>query len=99
MIDQNREACSALIIGNTSSTVLKRMIALAKKDSIACWQKELPMARDAELEMMYTHLSNGLMHVVVEDYERYSKEEIIRFVSRVVKNSLSLFKKPAEAFA
>ena len=39
------------------------------------------------------------MHVVVEDYERYSKEEIIRFVSRVVKNSLSLFKKPAEAFA
>ena len=57
------------------------------------------MARDAELEMMYTHLSNGLMHVVVEDYNRYSKEDIIRFVSRVVKNSLSLFKKPAEAFA
>ena len=99
MIDQNREACSALIIGNTSSTVLKRMIALAKKDSIAYWQKELPMARDAELEMMYTLLSNGLMHVVVEDYERYSKEEIICFVSRVVKNSLSLLKKPAEAFA
>ena len=99
MIDQNREACSALIIGNTSSTVLKRMISLAKKDSIAYWQKELPMARDAELEMLYTHLSNGLMHVVVADYERYSKEEIIRFVSRVVKNSLSLLKKPAEAFA
>ena len=57
------------------------------------------MARDAELEMMYTHLSNGLMHVVVEDYNLYSKEEIIRFVSRVVKNSLSLFKKPTEAFA
>ena len=57
------------------------------------------MARDAELEMMYTHLSNGLMHVVVEGYDQYSKEEIIRFVSRVVKNSLSLFKKPAEAFA
>ena len=99
MIDRNGEACSALILGNTSSTVLKRMIALAKKDSIAYWRRELPMARDAELEMMYTRLSNGLMHVVVEDYNRYSKEDIIRFVSRVVKNSLSLFKKPAEAFA
>ena len=99
MIDQNREACSALIIGNTSSTVLKRMISLAKKDSIAYWQKELPLARDAELEMMYTHLSNGLMHVVVEGYDQYGKEEIIHFVSRVVKNSLSLLKKPAEAFA
>ena len=98
MIDRNQEACSALILGNTNSTVLKQMIALAKKDSIAYWRKELTMARDAELEMMYTHLSNGLMHVVVEDYDQYSKEEIIRFVSRVVKNSLSLLKKPADAF-
>ena len=56
-----------------TTRLTKRMIALAKKDSIAYWQKELPMAREAELEMMYTHLSNGLMHVVVEDYERYSK--------------------------
>ena len=99
MIDQNQEACRALILGNTSSTILKRMIALAKKDSIAYWRKELPMAGDAELEMMYTHLSNGLMHVVVEGYDQYSKKEIIRFVSRVVKISLSLLKKPAESFA
>ena len=96
MIDRNREACRALILGNTGSTVLKRMIALAKKDSIAYWRRELPMAGEAELEMMYTHLSNGLMHVVVEGYDRYDKEEIIRFVSRVVKSSLSLFRKPAE---
>ena len=98
MIDQNQEACRALILGNTSSTILKRMIALAKKDSIAYWRKELPTTGDAELEMMYTHLSNGLMHVVVEGYDQYSKEEIIRFVSRVVKISLSLLKKPAESF-
>ena len=96
MIDRNREACRVLILGNTGSTVLKRMIALAKKDSIAYWRRELPMAGEAELEMMYTHLSNGLMHVVVEGYDRYDKEEIIRFVSRVVKSSLSLFRKPAE---
>lgn len=90
MIDRNQEACRALILGNTSSTVLKRMIALAKKDSIAYWQKELPMAGEAELEMMYIHLSNGLMHVVVEGYDRYNKEDMIRFVSRVAKGSLSL---------
>ncbi len=99
MIDQNREACRALILGNTSSTILKRMIALAKKDSIAYWKKELPMAGEAELEMMYIHLSNGLMHVVVEGYDQYSKKEIIRFVSRVVKISLSLLKSPQSLFA
>ncbi len=92
MVDQNQEACRVLILGNTSSTLLTRMIALAREDSLAYWRKELPRADEAELEMMYTHLSNGLMHVVVEDYDKYDKEEIIRFVTRVVKASLSLFR-------
>ena len=99
LIDQNQEACRVLIFGNTGSTLLKQMIMLAKKNSIDYWREKLPMAGETELEMMYTHLSNGLMHVVVEGYDKYGKEEIIRFVSRVVKVSLSLFKKPAESFA
>ena len=99
MVDQNQAACRVLILGNTSSTVLMRMIALAKKDSIAYWRKELPNASETELEMMYTHLSNGLMHVVVEGYDKYSKEEMIRFVNRVVKASLSLFQSPQRFLA
>ena len=95
MVDQNQEACRVLILGNTSSTVLMRMIALAKEDSIAYWRKALPKASETELEMMYTHLSNGLMHVVVEGSDKYSKEEMIHFVSRVVKVSLSLLREPA----
>ena len=73
MVDQNQTACRVLILGNTNSTVLMRMIALAKEDSIAYWRKELPNASETDLEMMYTHLSNGLMHVVVEGYDKYSK--------------------------
>ena len=99
MVDQNQAACRVLILGNTNSTVLMRMIALAKEDSIAYWRKELPNASETELEMMYTHLSNGLMHVVVEGYDKYSKEEMIRFVSRVVKASLSLLRLPAMPYA
>ena len=97
MVDQNREACRILVLGDTNSAVIKKMITLAKEDSIAYWRKELPKAGDTELEMMYTHLSNGLMHVVVEGYDKYSKEEIIRFVSRVVKASLSQFLLSANA--
>lgn len=91
MVDQNQAACRVLILGNTSATVLTRMIALAREDSLACWRKDLPGASETELEMLYTHLSNGLMHVVVEGYGKYSREEMIRFVSRVVKGSQSLF--------
>ena len=41
--------------------------------------------------MLYTHLSNGLMHVVVEGYEKYSREEVCLFVNRIVQCSLSQF--------
>ena len=99
MVNQNQAVCRALILGNTNSTVLMRMIALAKDDSIAYWRKELSNASETELEMMYTHLSNGLMHVVVEGYDKYSKAEMIRFVSRVVKASLSLFRSPQRPLA
>ena len=92
MVDQNQEACRTLILGNTSSAVIAKMIALAKPGSLAYWHRELPKASETELEMMYTHLSNGLMHVIVEGYDKYSKEEMIRFVSQVVKVSLLLFR-------
>ena len=49
--------------------------------------------------MMYTQLSNGLMHVVVEGYDKYSKEEMIHFVSRVVKASLSVFQSSQKPLA
>ena len=99
MVNQNQAVCRVLILENTNSTVLMRMIALAKDDSIAYWRKELPNASETDLEMMYTHLPNGMMHIVVDGYDKYSKDEIIRFVSRVVKASLSLFQSPQRPLA
>ena len=58
----------------------------------ACWRRELPNAGETDLEMMYIHLSNGRMHVVVGDCDKYSKEEMIRVVRRVVKAAPSLFR-------
>lgn len=48
-------------------------------------------ASEAELEMLYTHLSSGLMQVVVDGYGQYSREELGRFVERIVTGSLALF--------
>lgn len=91
MVEKHEDACRVLIFGGASPSVLGRMIDLAKEDSIASWKRQLRHASDAELEMLYTHLSNGLMNVVVGGYDRYSREEVIRFVNRIVKSSLSLF--------
>ncbi len=91
MIGKNEEACRVLIFQNPGSTVIHRMIDYARPQSIAYWRQEL-RASDEELEMLYTHLSNGLMHVVVEGYDRYERETVVRFVRRIVQASLSLFR-------
>lgn len=91
IVEENEDACRVLIFQNTGGAVLQRMIAQARDKSIAFWRNELGGATGEDLEMLYTHLSNGLMHVVVEGYDRYSKEAIIEFVNRIVKSSLTLF--------
>lgn len=91
MIERQQEACRVLIFQNVCPNVLRRMISLTRDESIAYWKRHLHHITDVELEMLYTHLSNGLMHVVVEGYEKYSREEVVRFVNRIVQCSLSQF--------
>lgn len=91
MVEKNEEACRILIFGGVSPSVLSRMISLAREESIQAWKKQLRHASEDDLEMLYAHLSNGLMNVVVGGYDKYSREDVIRFVNRIVQSSLSIF--------
>lgn len=91
MVEQHEKACRVLIFNGASPSVLGRMIDLAREPSIAYWKQKLPYASEVELEMLYTHLSNGLMHVVVGGYDKYDREDVILFVNLIVKSSLSLY--------
>lgn len=42
MVDQNQAACRVLILGNTNSTVLMRMIALARRAALPTGGKSCP---------------------------------------------------------
>lgn len=88
MIDRNEGACRALILNGGSSMIVYKMIENARARSIELWKKLVPKANDVELEMLYTHLSNGLMNVVVQGYDKYSREEITTFVNKMVRGSL-----------
>ena len=92
IVEKHEAACRVLIFGNVSPSVLQKMIDLARDKSIAYWRKELRSASDDDLSMLYIHLSNGLMRVVVDGYDKYSKEAVVGFVYRIVKSSLSLFR-------
>lgn len=91
MIEQHQDTCQVLVFRGKSPSVLSRMIDLAHESTISHWKQKLRHASDTELEMLYTHLSHGLMNVVVGGYEKYDQAEVIQFVNRIVKNSLSLF--------
>ena len=92
MIDSHEMACRVLIFNGASTSVLGRMIALARRTSIDCWRQQLPRATENDLEMLYTHLSNGLMNVVVGGYNLYEREEVIRFVNEILQTSLASFR-------
>ena len=92
MVEQNREACDVLIFRGASPSILNHMISLAKDTSISVWEKQLSKASKDELEMLYMHLSNGLVSVVLYGYDKYDKDDIKSFVDRIARNSLSLFK-------
>ena len=89
--ENNRDACDVLIFGNMSSRVLQRMIWLARERSLAHWRQQLPKATENDLDLLYTHLSNGLLHVFVEGYAKYDKETITAFVNRMLRSSLVPF--------
>ena len=88
MVDNNEKACRTLILNGSSTTILNKMIENAKDRSIVAWKKQLPNATDTELEMLYIHLSNGLMRVVVSGYDKYSRAEVAEFVNKMVRGSL-----------
>lgn len=92
MIERNENVCRVLVFENANASVIKKMITIAHDQSIHSWRKLLTKASDSELEMLYTHLSNGLMHVVTEGYQCRDKTEVIAFVNRIVQSSMAAFK-------
>ena len=81
-----------LIFEKRSASLIRRMIEQAREKSLAVWRGQLPGIREEELEMLYTHLSHGLMHVVLDHYGSVGREDVIRFVNRIVGASLALYR-------
>ncbi len=92
MADKNDKACRILIFQGDDRKVLGKMVALAREKSIDYWKSELTHANDEELSMLYTHLSNGLLHVVVDGFGKYCREDMTHFVNKVVHCTLDAFK-------
>lgn len=85
MIDQNAEACRVLIFQNKDSSLTAKMIAMAHDKTIVRWKEQLTRATNSDREMLFTCLANGLLNVILTGYSKYSREEVVHFVSEAVR--------------
>ena len=70
---------------------LYRMIAYAHDLSISAWRRTLKNASADELEMLYLCLSNGLLSVVLDGYDRFDQQSVIRFVEQMYRQAIAPF--------
>ena len=96
MIDRNENVCRVLIFENPNTALLRKMIESVKEASIANWQKELKNASQNDLEMLYIHLSNGLMHVVAEGYGKFDRKKVADFAAKVVGSTVGAMRSEQE---
>ncbi len=79
IVQENEAVCRVLLFGRRSTELIHRMIAYAHDLSISAWRKTLKNASADELEMLYLCLSNGLLSVVLDGYDRFDQQSVIRF--------------------
>ena len=91
MIERNDNACRVLVFHGGDRKILTRMTELAREKSMDYWRGELTHATEGELDMLYIHLSNGLLHVVIDGYGKYSRSELSSFINRIVVSTLRAF--------
>lgn len=91
IVQENEEVCRVLLFGRRSTELIHRMIAYAHDLSISAWRKTLKNASADELEMLYLCLSNGLLSVVLDGYDRFDQQSVIRFVEQMYRQAITPF--------
>lgn len=56
------------------------------------WQVSLKKATDEDIELLFSCLASGLLHVILSECGRHDREKIISFVSTTVHNVLRPYK-------
>ncbi len=89
MIDKNRDLCQVLIFDRGDDSLVRKMVEIAKEQSLELWKRYLTRAGDEELDMLFTCLASGLLNVIIQSYGRDDREKIVNFINFTVENCLT----------
>lgn len=85
-IEGNHELCSVLFSEYGDKEFIKRLLNIAKAESIKGWREVLPGAPENVLELMYEFCANGSIAIIqywLGSGMRESPEEITEFIGKV----------------
>jgi len=89
MMEANRDLCDLLIHNHADDALIRKMVALAHDLCIDRWKETLRRAASEEVELLFSCLTAGLLHVVVNEFGKHDREKITRFASRTVKSCIA----------
>lgn len=92
MIEANRDLCDLLIYHHADDALINKMLGWAHDLCIEQWQVSLKKATDEDIELLFSCLASGLLHVILTECGRHDREKIISFVSTTVHNALQPYK-------
>lgn len=84
MIEKNCDLCSLIFRRHADDALIRKMIMIAHDYTVEEWRRRLKNITETEMELLFTCLANGLLHVVAEQYDKLSREEILGFVEKTV---------------
>jgi len=92
MIDSNRDLCELMIFNHADDALIHRMLGLAHDFCIESWRQAMPRASNEEVELLFSCLAAGILHVVIGQYGRHDREVIVEFVGHLVESCLASYR-------
>ena len=93
-IEKNSDLCSVLFSEYGDKAFLRRVIFIARDQSIAEWKRIIPGAKREQLEMLYMFYANGCIAIIenwVQNGMKESPKELTTFIEKISTNGLCAF--------
>jgi len=88
-MEANRDLCDLLIHNHADDALIRKMTELTHELCIDQWKKAMPKASPEDVELLFSCLTDGLLHMVVNSFGGRDRERLADFVSKTVSGRLA----------
>lgn len=90
-IERCRRTDLAPIAKTFSKSYISEMASIAKEYAYDDWQKRMPKASAAEVELALTVMISAALQVVSSESEKYDRETVVRFINNMINGCVKMY--------